>query len=97
MTLPLDTPAVRFALAGKAPSQTDAKSRLIASRFQKELGYRFANWWPIYMTEEGHKKAFVLIHATDHPEAPKLMRRAFQSIYGAKSGSPTDPQINLPL
>jgi three-Cys-motif partner protein len=41
------------------------------------------------------KKAFSLIHATDHPEAPKLMRRAFQDIYGKKDDSPTDRQRPL--
>lgn len=68
---------------------------LMASRFQKELGYRYANYWPVYLKEDGIKKAFTLIHATDHPEAPKLMRRAYQEIYGAKSGSPTDAQLSM--
>ncbi len=67
----------------------------VASRFQKELGYRYSNAWPIFLKEDGRKKAFVLIHATDHPEAPKLMRRAYQAIYGEREGTPTDGQRPL--
>lgn len=69
--------------------------QVVAQRFQKELGYKYANWWPIYLREDQKKKAFALIHATDHPEAPKLMRRAFLEIYGDKEGSPTDSQKSL--
>lgn len=71
-------------------------SELMASRFQKELGYRFANVWPVYLSEDGQKVPFVLIHASDHPEAPLLMRRAYTVVYGNKSGSPTDAQLDMP-
>lgn len=67
-----------------------------SERFQRELGYKYSNWWPIYLNDDGQKKAFVLVHATDHDAAPKLMRRAFEVIYGAKTGSPTDPQRRFP-
>ena len=67
----------------------------VSKRFQNELGYKYANWWPIYLREAGKRKAFHLIHATDHDEAPKLMRRSFQQIYGDREGSPTDPQITM--
>ena len=71
-------------------------SKLMAERFQKELGYRFANIWPVYLSEDGKKIPFVLIHASDHPEAPLLMRRAYTAVYGQKSGSPTDAQLEMP-
>lgn len=69
--------------------------RVFCGRFQQELGYKYTNWWPVFLKEETRKKAFALIHATDHPEAPKLMRRAFQDIYGEKDDSPTDRQRPL--
>jgi three-Cys-motif partner protein len=78
----------------KQKTQIDI-SQIVCARFQAELGYRYANWWPVYLREGSHKKAFCLIHATDHPEAPKLMRRAFQDIYGQKDDSPTDRQRPL--
>ena len=67
----------------------------VAARFQNELGYKFSSAWPIFLSEDGKKKAFVLIHATDHPEAPQLMRRAYQVIYGEREGTPTDAQRPL--
>lgn len=70
-------------------------SDLFAQRFQRELGYKFSNFWPIFLREDGKRKAFVLIHATDHHEAPKLMKRAYYAVYGAKEGSPTDAQASF--
>lgn len=70
-------------------------SLAVAERFQSELGYTHTNWWPIYLKEGSRRTAFTLIHASDHPEAPKLMRRSFQEIYGYKEGSPTDAQADF--
>jgi len=67
-------------------------SETVAHRFKTELGYAHTNWWPIYLKEGSRRTAFTLIHASDHPEAPKLMRRSFQEIYGYREGSPTDGQ-----
>lgn len=67
----------------------------VADRFQKELGYRFANPYPIYMNDQGQKKAFILIHATDHAAAPKLMQAAYNAIYPDRPGSPSDSQKPL--
>lgn len=62
-----------------AMGQHKRKTRM-CERFQKELGYRFATPWPIY-EKEGGKGAvmYYMIHATDHPEAPKLMARAYNN------------------
>jgi three-Cys-motif partner protein len=59
----------------------------MARRFQKELGYRFASPWPVFLREDGQRVPFFLIHASDHPEAPKLMTRAFTMIYGDRAGT----------
>jgi len=72
-----------------------AISTLMAERFQKELGYRFANVWPVFLSEDGQRVPFVLIHASDHPEAPILMRRAYTAVWGNRSGSPTDAQLDM--
>jgi three-Cys-motif partner protein len=66
-----------------------------ADRFVSELGYGFVHRYPIYRTSTGVQKAYYLIHATDHPEGPKLMQRAFQKVIGDAAGSPVDSQGTL--
>lgn len=58
----------------------------VATRFTKELGYRYVNPYPIFQEEDGNKPAFHLIHASDHPEARKLMARAYVKIVGDVPG-----------
>lgn len=48
-------------------------------RFKEELGYRSVLAWPIYKRQEGGAIMYHMIHATDHPDAPKLMRRAYEN------------------
>jgi hypothetical protein len=50
---------------------------LLCKRFREELGYKSAKPWPIYEKASGGKIMYFMIHATDHPEAPKLMARAY--------------------
>jgi hypothetical protein len=45
---------------------------------KKELGYKSVKAWPIYERENGGAIMYYLIHATDHPEAPKFMSRAYR-------------------
>lgn len=54
----------------------------VADRFSRELDYRFVKAYPIYLEDGGNKAAFHLIHASDHPEAPKLMDRAYLKTVG---------------
>jgi three-Cys-motif partner protein len=55
-------------------------ARLFSHRFQRELGYASAAAWPIYEKSGGVGKVmYFMIHATDHPEAPKLMNRAYKA------------------
>jgi three-Cys-motif partner protein len=50
----------------------------LRKRFKTELGYRFSNSFPIYGVEDRKTRImYYMIHATDHPEAPKLMKRAY--------------------
>lgn len=48
-------------------------------RFKEELGYRSVKPWPIFERQDGGGALmYYMIHATDHPEAPRLMYRAYQ-------------------
>ncbi|MCE8007135.1 hypothetical protein [Aestuariivita sp.] len=67
----------------------------MADRFQNELGYKFVKPFPIYQTLDGKKRSFYLIHASDHPDAPKLMMRAYLKVCGDREGSPVDSQMSL--
>jgi three-Cys-motif partner protein len=51
---------------------------VMTSRIKDELGYRFALPYPIYEREKGGGSImYYMIHATDHPDAPGLMWRAY--------------------
>lgn len=49
------------------------------NRFKTELGYKWAFPWPIYKQAGSELIVYYMIHATDHPEAPKLMARAYNN------------------
>jgi len=55
----------------------------LKKRFQEELGYRYADSWPIYAVKARKTRImYFMIHATDHDEAPKLMKRSYlKSVY----------------
>ena len=53
------------------------RADLVCKRLREELGYKSAKAWPIYEREDGGKIMYFMVHATDHPEAPKLMARAY--------------------
>lgn len=53
----------------------------VVRRFKTELGYKYVVPWPITELEKGKGRTmYYMIHATDHPEAPKLMNRAYNSV-----------------
>jgi three-Cys-motif partner protein len=54
------------------------RAELVAERFKGEFGYVEAYPWPIYERTGGGRIMYYMIHATDHPEAPPLMRRAYE-------------------
>jgi three-Cys-motif partner protein len=50
----------------------------VTHRFKTELGYKYAIPFPIREKEDGGGSImYYMIHATDHPAAPGLMRRAY--------------------
>jgi three-Cys-motif partner protein len=57
--------------------RSQKRAELFADRFKNELGYRSVMSWPIYEHPGGGRIMYYMIHATDHPEAPKLMYRAY--------------------
>ncbi|MBR9841174.1 MAG: three-Cys-motif partner protein TcmP [Rhodobacteraceae bacterium] len=75
-------------------SQTEAV-KCMAQRFVDELGYPYVNFHPIFQDDKGKKTAFHLIHASSHPDAPKLMSRAYVKIVGDIQGAPSDSQKSL--
>jgi three-Cys-motif partner protein len=52
---------------------------LFTQRF-KDLGYADVKPWPIYSDDTSARVMYYMIHATDHPEAPDLMRRAYDRV-----------------
>lgn len=66
----------------------------LVNRFKRDLGYKSVKPWPIFERDDGGAVMYYMIHATDHPEAPKLMSRAYR-----KAVYPLEPleQLNLEL
>lgn len=53
-------------------------------RFEDELGYKHVKPWTFYSRRGGGNIMYYMIHASDHPEAPKLMYRSYQQVIGKK-------------
>lgn len=66
----------------------------VRNRMMGELGYASAKPWPIYSREDGGPVMYYMVHATDHPEAPKLMWRAYDR---ARFPPPPHEQLQLAL
>ena len=50
-------------------------------RFRQELGYQYSEAFPIHGVEgKDIRVMYYMIHASDHPEALKLMRRAYDKL-----------------
>jgi three-Cys-motif partner protein len=55
----------------------------VKRRFRQELGYQFSDAFPIHGVEDKDIRVmYYMIHASDHPEALKLMRRAYDKLRG---------------
>ena len=57
----------------------------MAKRFKEEFGYKYAYPFPIQKEGANGRIMFWMIHASDHPRAPVLMRQAYGHI-GAGGG-----------
>jgi len=80
----------------KELSQTQIVKQ-VADRFSIELQYSYVKAYPINLDENGAKVAFHLIHSSDHPEAPKLMDRAFWEVCGDHASVDLGLQRKLPF
>lgn len=58
------------------------RAKLVAKRFEDELGYGKANVYPIHSDRRGGRVMYHMIHATDHAEASPLMIRAYRKVSG---------------
>jgi three-Cys-motif partner protein len=59
---------------------TLARRVVLVERFRSELGYRYVYAWPIYNREKaGGRVMYYMIHASDHPQAPEFMSRAYEA------------------
>lgn len=54
------------------------RAQLVKERFMHELRYLSAEPYAIYSRRGGGRVMYYMIHATDHPDAPKLMDRAYR-------------------
>ena len=68
------------------------RTEVFVERIKKELGYKSVVPWPIYEEQGSRRIMYHMIHATDHPEAPKLMRRAYH-----RAVDPIEPLEQLKL
>lgn len=75
-----------------AKANTVSISRAFCERVRSVFDYRSVMPWAIHESETGGAVMYYLIHATDHPEAPKLMSRAYR-----KANMPLEPQEQLRL
>jgi three-Cys-motif partner protein len=57
----------------------DERRDVIVERLKTEFGYWSVKAWPIYERENGGAVMYYMIHATDHPDAPIQMSRAYRS------------------
>jgi three-Cys-motif partner protein len=55
------------------------RAKIFTQRFLN-LGYADVKPWPIYSEEGSSRVMYYMIHATDHPDAPVLMRRAYEKV-----------------
>jgi three-Cys-motif partner protein len=68
---------------GLARMSSPERAEFFAHRFERELRYTHVKPWPIFRARESSRVMYYMIHASDHPEAPKLMRRAYQITVGS--------------
>jgi three-Cys-motif partner protein len=72
-----------------------ARARLVAERFERELGYGKAEVYPIHIERRAGRVMYHMIHATDHPEALALMVRAYRKVSGRPDLDGKEEQLDL--
>jgi three-Cys-motif partner protein len=71
------------------------RARMVATRFERELGYGKAEVFPIHDEKQGGRVMYHMIHASDHPEALALMVRAYRKVSGRPDLSGKEEQLDL--
>jgi three-Cys-motif partner protein len=70
----------------------DTRRDAMVERMKSELGYKYVMPWQIFKRKSGGMVMYYMIHATDHPEAPVQMSRAYRNTV-----MPLDPVEQLDL
>ena len=68
----------------------------IVQRLKEDFGYQSVKAYPIYKREGGGAIMYYMIHATDHPEGPIQMARAYRNTVRPVD-PPEDTQLDLDL
>ena len=63
------------------------RAEALCKRFVRELGYAYAFPFAIHKKGGGSRTMYYMIHASDHPEACKLMSRAYQQVLHNRGGA----------
>lgn len=71
------------------------RAKLVAKRFEDELGYGKATVYPIHSERRGGRVMYHMIHATDHPEASPLMIRAYRKVSGRSELDDSEVQAHF--
>jgi three-Cys-motif partner protein len=67
----------------------------MAERFRDELNYRYVRAYPVFAKQRGAGRVmFHMIHASDHPEAHNLMKRAHRNVV---QPAETEEQLEMAL
>ncbi len=73
----------------------NARAKMVARRFEQELGYKKAVEYPIHSEKRGGRVMYHMIHATDHAEAFPLMVRAYRKVSGRPDLEVTEQQLDF--
>jgi len=90
----------------KAMSREQRRDAIV-ERMRTDLGYKSVKAYPIYERDDGGGIMYYMIHATDHPEGPVQMSRAYRAAVRADEpfedrqtdlqfeGQPKDPEAEV--
>ena len=58
----------------------DERKKAIVKRIKSEFNYKDVKAWEIFNRRDGGATMYYMIHATDHPQGPVQMSRAYRSV-----------------
>ena len=62
------------------------RAQALCKRFRDEFGYAYSDPFTIHEKGEGSRTMYYMIHASDHPEACRLMSRAYRRVQPEENG-----------